>query len=76
MNSTITNSNSTVSPSQTSRMRFHFGIFADNRWSELRKESVQNCTDPGPPAISMAPGQELDNCCAADSTDRRVNAVD
>src|SRR6267378_6602615 len=48
MNSTITNSSSTVSPSQTSRMRVHFGIFADNRWRERRKESVQYCTDPRP----------------------------
>jgi len=31
---------------------------------------------PASVAISMAPDQELDDCCAADSTDRRVSAVD
>jgi len=30
---------------------------------------------PAPVAISMAPGQELDDCCAAGSTDPWASAV-
>jgi hypothetical protein len=61
MNSTITNSSSTVSPLQTSRMRFILASLPIIAGGNYGRKVFKIAQTPAPVAISMAPGQELDD---------------